>query len=93
MPLAALVPTFELETADKPWFPHMANNEANYGKDIFPTPADYLADGMLPKKRAKFMEWYEENKHIPFRLEESVRFSFFYRIVTAFVLASQLLHQ
>lgn len=50
----------------------MANKETNYGKDIFPTPADYLADGMLPKKRAKFMDWYEENKHTPFRLEESV---------------------
>lgn len=72
MSLSALVPSFDLDTEEKAWFPHLANNEKNYGHDCFPTTADYLADGMLPEKRRKFMQWYEEHKNEPFRLEEAV---------------------
>nr|CAD2139270.1 unnamed protein product [Meloidogyne enterolobii] len=50
MSLASLVPAFALQVEDKPYFPHLANHPNNYGKEIFPTKADYLADGMLPEK-------------------------------------------
>lgn len=72
MPLAALVPSFELDCEEKPFFPHLVNREDNYGLDILPTTDDYLADGMLPKKRKKFMDWYEQHKYETFRLEEAV---------------------
>lgn len=72
MPLSALVPSFDLDTEEKAWFPHLANHERNYGKDYFPTPAEYLADGMQLAKRQKFMEWYEQHKNEAFRLEEAL---------------------
>uniref|UniRef100_A0A914NH34 DNA-directed DNA polymerase n=1 Tax=Meloidogyne incognita TaxID=6306 RepID=A0A914NH34_MELIC len=71
MALAALVPTFGLEVEDKPFFPHLSNRPENYGKRIFPTKEDYLADGMMPAKRREFDIWYEENKHTPFLLDEA----------------------
>lgn len=75
--LASLVPSLDLSafagtTLEKEFFPHLANHEKNYGHDYFPTTADYLADGMLPEKRRRFMQWYEQNKNQPFRLEEAV---------------------
>lgn len=71
MALSTLAKSFDLEE-EKAWFPHLANHEGNYGRDCFPAPDEYLADGMLPEKRAKFMEWYEHHRHEPFRLEEAV---------------------
>uniref|UniRef100_A0A914N3G3 DNA-directed DNA polymerase n=1 Tax=Meloidogyne incognita TaxID=6306 RepID=A0A914N3G3_MELIC len=70
--LAALVPTFGLNVEDKPFFPHLANKPDNYGKNIYPTPEDYIADGMMIDKRKKFDAWYEQNKTVPFLLDEAL---------------------
>nr|CAD2200928.1 unnamed protein product [Meloidogyne enterolobii] len=72
MALAALVPTFGLEVEDKPFFPHLSNRPENYGKNIFPSKEDYLADGMMPAKRKEFDIWYENNKTTPFYLDEAL---------------------
>uniref|UniRef100_A0A1I8BI55 DNA-directed DNA polymerase n=2 Tax=Meloidogyne hapla TaxID=6305 RepID=A0A1I8BI55_MELHA len=72
MSLASLVPAFELNVEDKPYFPHRSNRPDNYGKEIFPEPSDYFADGMMPEKRRAFDKWYEENNTKPFNLEESL---------------------
>jgi len=72
MPLGALVPTFGLNVQDKPFFPFLANRPENYGKQIYPSRHDYLADGMMPEKRKKFEEWYEVNKQKPFLLDEEL---------------------
>ena len=72
MPLGALVPTFELDVADKPFFPFLANRPENYGRIIYPSMHDYLADGMMPEKRKKFEEWYKENNNKPFLLDEEL---------------------
>jgi G:T-mismatch repair DNA endonuclease (very short patch repair protein) len=72
MPLASLVPAFALNVQDKPFFPHMSNRPENYGKQIFPTKEDYLAEGMMKEKRNQFDQWYNENKNKPFILEEQL---------------------
>nr|CAD2208501.1 unnamed protein product [Meloidogyne enterolobii] len=72
MSLASLVPAFALSVEDKPFFPHMVNRPENYGKKIFPVKEDYLADGMMPEKRAQFDKWYEQHKDEPFNLDESL---------------------
>lgn len=86
--LASLVPTFGLEVEDKPFFPHLvsnltnystkiflkikANHPDNYGRQIFPTPAEYLADGMMPEKKKQFDEWFAKNGGKPFLLDEEL---------------------
>nr|CAD2197277.1 unnamed protein product [Meloidogyne enterolobii] len=72
MPLASLVPAFALKVEDKPFFPHLANNPSNYGKEIYPTKEDYLANGMMPEKRAQFDKWFDQHKNEPFNLEEQL---------------------
>uniref|UniRef100_A0A914KZ40 DNA-directed DNA polymerase n=3 Tax=Meloidogyne TaxID=189290 RepID=A0A914KZ40_MELIC len=72
MPLASLVSAFDLEVEDKPFFPHMANRPENYGKAIFPTKEDYLAQGMMPEKRKHFDQWYEQQRNVPFFLDEAL---------------------
>nr|CAD2197022.1 unnamed protein product [Meloidogyne enterolobii] len=72
MSLASLVPAFALSVEDKPFFPHMVNRPENYGKEIFPVKDDYLADGMMPEKRAQFDKWYELHKNEPFNLDEAL---------------------
>uniref|UniRef100_A0A914N3P3 DNA-directed DNA polymerase n=4 Tax=Meloidogyne TaxID=189290 RepID=A0A914N3P3_MELIC len=72
MPLASLVPAFALSVKDKPFFPHMSNRPENYGKEIFPVKDDYLADGMMPEKRAQFDKWFGQHKNEPFNLDESL---------------------
>nr|CAD2204406.1 unnamed protein product [Meloidogyne enterolobii] len=72
MPLASLVPAFALKMEDKPFFPHLANNPKNYGKEIFPTKEDYLANGMMPEKRAQFDKWFDQHKNEPFNLNEQL---------------------
>nr|CAD2190267.1 unnamed protein product [Meloidogyne enterolobii] len=72
MSLASLVPAFGLQVEDKPFFPHLANHPENYGKEIFPSPADYMADGMMPDKRKLFDEWYQQHSHEAFNLEEAL---------------------
>ncbi|KAL3118906.1 hypothetical protein niasHT_004837 [Heterodera trifolii] len=70
--LGELVPSYGLDVDDKPFFPHLANRPENYGREIFPTPNDYLASGMMPEKRKKFDEWYAEHRHEPFLLDEAL---------------------
>nr|CAD2134306.1 unnamed protein product [Meloidogyne enterolobii] len=72
MSLASLVPAFALEVEDKPFFPHLANQPKNYGKEVFPIPSDYFADGMMPEKRKEFDRWYSEHKDLPFLLDEEL---------------------
>uniref|UniRef100_A0A914MNX3 DNA-directed DNA polymerase n=3 Tax=Meloidogyne TaxID=189290 RepID=A0A914MNX3_MELIC len=72
MSLASLVPSFDLNVEEKPFFPHMANRPENYGKEIYPTKNDYLANGMMPEKRKMFELWYEQNKNTPFFLDEAL---------------------
>uniref|UniRef100_A0A914M466 DNA-directed DNA polymerase n=1 Tax=Meloidogyne incognita TaxID=6306 RepID=A0A914M466_MELIC len=72
MSLASLVPAFALQVEDKPYFPHLANHPNNYGKEIFTTKADYLADGMLPEKRKQFDLWFEQHQQEPFNLDEAL---------------------
>uniref|UniRef100_A0A914I5W4 DNA-directed DNA polymerase n=1 Tax=Globodera rostochiensis TaxID=31243 RepID=A0A914I5W4_GLORO len=70
--LAALVPQFGLDVADKPFFPHLSNCPQNYGQRVFPTPDDYLSSGMMPEKRRQFDQWYELHQHEPFYLDEAL---------------------
>uniref|UniRef100_A0A914KXM4 DNA-directed DNA polymerase n=1 Tax=Meloidogyne incognita TaxID=6306 RepID=A0A914KXM4_MELIC len=72
MPLASLVPAFGLQVEDKPFFPHLANNPKNYGKEIYPAKEDYLCNGMMPEKRAQFDKWYTQHKEEPFKLDEQL---------------------
>uniref|UniRef100_A0A914MMX8 DNA-directed DNA polymerase n=1 Tax=Meloidogyne incognita TaxID=6306 RepID=A0A914MMX8_MELIC len=72
MSLASLVPAFALKVEDKPFFPHLANHPNNYGKEIFPSPSDYFADGMMVEKRKEFDRWYQQNKELPFLLDEAL---------------------
>jgi len=72
MSLASLVPAFALQVEDKPYFPHLANHPNNYGKEIFPSKADYLADGMLPEKRRNFDQWFDQHQQEPFKLDEAL---------------------
>uniref|UniRef100_A0A1I8BQI9 DNA-directed DNA polymerase n=1 Tax=Meloidogyne hapla TaxID=6305 RepID=A0A1I8BQI9_MELHA len=46
MSLASLVPAFGLQVEDKPFFPHLANNPNNYGKNIFPTSFLQVSKGI-----------------------------------------------
>ncbi|KAL3104355.1 hypothetical protein niasHS_001202 [Heterodera schachtii] len=71
-PLASMVPMFGLDVQDKPFFPHLANRPENYGCQIFPTKANYLADGMNPEKRKEFDRWYSQNHNMPFLLDEAL---------------------
>ena len=70
--LASMVGTFELDIPDKPWFPHLSNHPKNFGKLIFPTKDDYLADTLMPERRKAFDAWFELNKDKPFLLEEQL---------------------
>uniref|UniRef100_A0A914IDZ8 DNA-directed DNA polymerase n=1 Tax=Globodera rostochiensis TaxID=31243 RepID=A0A914IDZ8_GLORO len=70
--LAALVPSFGLDVVEKPFFPHLANRPENYGKNIYPSPADYLANGMMPDKRRQFDRWFEQHHQQAFLLDESL---------------------
>lgn len=74
MSLAALVPAFDLDVIDKPWFPHLANNSKNFGMTLptLPPKSDYLYNGFMPKKRDAFDAWYESNKNRPFELDEEL---------------------
>jgi hypothetical protein len=63
---------FELDVQDKPFFPYLANRPENYNKEIFPTKSDYLAEGMMPEKRKKFDEYYEQHKLEPFHLSNQL---------------------
>ncbi|KAL3091960.1 hypothetical protein niasHT_028319 [Heterodera trifolii] len=56
----------------KPFFPHLANRPENYGREIRPTPDDYLANGMMPGKRRQFDEWYAAHHQEPFMLDEAL---------------------
>lgn len=73
MSLSSLVPSFALDTPDKPYFPHLANKPSNYGiTTTLPPKSDYMYNGMMPAKRQAFDRWYEENKNNPFELDEEL---------------------
>ncbi|KAL3084889.1 hypothetical protein niasHT_038662 [Heterodera trifolii] len=61
-----------LDVEDKPFFHHLANRPENYGREIHPTPDEYLANGMMPGKRRQFDEWYAAHRQEPFRLDEAL---------------------
>jgi hypothetical protein len=63
---------YDLDVQDKPFFPYLANRPENYGKEIFPTASDYLAEGMMPEKRKKFNSWFEQHKMEPFNLNNEL---------------------
>ena len=77
-PLSSMVPMFGLDVQDKPFFPHLANRPENYGRQILPSKSDYLADGMNPERRKEFDRWFEQNKNVPFLLDEALARSVFY---------------
>lgn len=71
--LSALVPMFNLDVKDKPFFPHLLNRPENYGRrDVQPKKSDYMADTMMPEKRKEFDEWYNQNETRPFFLDEAL---------------------
>ncbi|KAL3087217.1 hypothetical protein niasHT_020480 [Heterodera trifolii] len=70
--LGQLVPAYGLDVVEKPFFPHMVNRPDNYDREIFPTPDDYLAHGMMPEKRRQFDNWYEQHRSEPFFLDEAL---------------------
>jgi hypothetical protein len=70
--LGDLVPTFELDCVDKPFFPFLVNRPDNYGTYVFPREEDYLAGGFSKAKKQKFDKWFREHKNEPFLLEEEL---------------------
>lgn len=74
MPLASLVSAFNLQVKDKPFFPYLANNEANYGVRMptLPPKEDYLCNGFTPEKREKFDGHYGDHFNDGFFLDEAL---------------------
>ena len=73
-PLASLVPMFELDVQDKPFFPYLANRPENYGvkMNTLPPKEDYLYNGFMPSKRKAFDQWYAEHYNDGFYLDEAL---------------------
>jgi hypothetical protein len=67
-PLDALKDTFKLDTDPKPFFPYLWNAKVNYNTelDTLPPIETYSPDTMMPKKREKFIKWYNENRNTKF---------------------------
>jgi hypothetical protein len=76
-PLDALKDTLKLECEPKPFFPYLWNAKENYLKKkkiICLPPMDaYSPKTMMPKKREKFIKWYETNKNTPFSLKKELK--------------------
>ncbi|KAL3073425.1 hypothetical protein niasHT_038563 [Heterodera trifolii] len=75
--LANFVKTFGLEIEgvdNKKYFPHKFNKADNYGTvlDTLPPMEDYYPGGLFPAERAKFEQWYDENREIGFELNEVI---------------------
>jgi hypothetical protein len=73
-PLATLVPMFDLDVQDKPYFPYLANRTDNYGRKMktLPPKEDYLYKGFMPAKRKAFDKWYDEHYNDGFFLDEAL---------------------
>ncbi|KAL3113287.1 hypothetical protein niasHT_018902 [Heterodera trifolii] len=75
--LANFVKTFGLEIEgvdNKKYFPHKFNKAENYGTvlDTLPPMEDYYPGGLFPAERAKFEQWYDENRETGFELNEVI---------------------
>ncbi|KAL3122076.1 hypothetical protein niasHT_009369 [Heterodera trifolii] len=75
--LANFVKTFGLEiegVENKKYFPHKFNKAENYGTvlDTLPPMEDYYPGGLFPTERAKFEQWYAENRETGFELNEVI---------------------
>jgi hypothetical protein len=73
-PLDNLKDTFGLECSSKPFFPYLWNARSNLHSvlDTLPPREMYIPNSMMPKKREKFMKWYDENFNTPFILEKAL---------------------
>ena len=73
MPLEELPKALELQELAKGYFPHLYNRKENQHavRSSLPVIAYYNPDGMKPKKREAFMEWYKshKNNHFDFKTE------------------------
>ncbi|KAL3080985.1 hypothetical protein niasHS_012713 [Heterodera schachtii] len=68
--------TFNLDCAEKPFFPYAFNRRENYGVRLphLPPIEDYCAGSMKREKYDKFVSWYEENKTTtPFYLPDELQ--------------------
>ncbi|KAL3074551.1 hypothetical protein niasHT_034888 [Heterodera trifolii] len=75
--LANFVKTFGLEIEgvdNKKYFPYKFNKAENYGTvlDTLPPMEDYYPGGLFPAERAKFEQWYAENRETGFELNEVI---------------------
>lgn len=52
----------------------MANKLSNFGVEMptLPPPEDYLADAMMPERKADFEKWYAANYKAGFLLDEKL---------------------
>ncbi|KAL3080128.1 hypothetical protein niasHS_013800 [Heterodera schachtii] len=74
--LDQLPKTFNLDCAEKPFFPYAFNRRENYGVRLphLPPIEDYCAGSMKREKYDKFVSWYEENKTTtPFYLPDELQ--------------------
>ncbi|KAL3080637.1 hypothetical protein niasHS_012981 [Heterodera schachtii] len=67
--------TFNLNCADKPFFPYAFNRRENYNVHLqhLPGKEDYCPGSMKRDKYEKFIKWYDENKCTPFYLPDELR--------------------
>jgi hypothetical protein len=74
MPLARLVPSFELDVQEKPFFPYKANHPDNYGIKMLQLPPkeEYLYAGFMRDKKKAFDDWYSEHQSDQFLLDEAL---------------------
>ena len=74
-PLDSLKDTLKLDCEPKPFFPYLWNAKENYYKelDCLPSSEYYSPNSMMPKKREKFIKWYENNKETPFSLKKALK--------------------
>jgi hypothetical protein len=73
-PLAALVPMFDLDVKEKPFFPIFYNKIENYGKRLSTLPPmnDYPHKGFMPPKKREFVNFYDEHYNDGFFLDEAL---------------------
>ena len=67
--------TFDLQDQSKPFFPHLFNTNTNINSPALahlPPKADYRYQSMRVEKRREFLQWYAENRDMPFSLREQL---------------------
>ncbi|XP_033756182.1 uncharacterized protein LOC117338926 [Pecten maximus] len=74
MALAELPKAFGIEELAKGYFPHLFNRKENQEicMSHLPDKKYYHPDGMKPKRRKPFMEWYKNNKDHSFTFHEEL---------------------